>query len=251
MCHDDTSLPPQAPGATTEVLFHREVALDGPDGNHFAAYVARAAEPTGQGVVILPDVRGLHEFYRQLAIRFAEIGVDAVAIDYFGRTAGIGDRSEAFDYAPHHQQTKPEQIASDLGAAVAMLRSPDGGGVTSVFTVGFCFGGSQSWRASATTPGLSGVIGFYGRPTLVEDVVDRMRAPLLMLVAGADANIKPGDVERLAERINAEGVEAEIHVYDGAPHSFFDRSFAEHRAACDDAWERVRGFMSKHSARVR
>jgi carboxymethylenebutenolidase len=247
MCHDDGSLPPRAPDAV-EALFHREVTLEGPDGNRFAAYIARAAEPTGQGVVILPDVRGLHEFYRQLAVRFAEVGADAVAIDYFGRTAGIGDRSEAFEYTPHVQQTTPEGIASDVGAAVAMLRSADGGGAQSVFTVGFCFGGSHSWRQSAMTPGLAGTIGFYGRPQLVEDVVEQMRAPLLMLVAGADANIDPTDVQRLAERVRERGIEAGLVVYEGAPHSFFDRSFTEHRQACDDAWRRIREFLAAHTA---
>lgn len=246
MCHDDGSLPPRAPDAV-EALFHREVVLEGPDGNRFAAYIARAAEPRGHGVVVLPDVRGLHEFYRQLAVRLAEIGADAVAIDYFGRTAGTGDRSDDFEYMPHVQQTTPEGIASDVGAAVAMLRSPDGGGATSIFTVGFCFGGSQSWRQSAMTPGLAGAIGFYGRPQLVEDVVDDMRAPLLMLVAGADAHIEPNDVERLAERVREHGVGADVVVYEGAPHSFFDRSFTEHREACDDAWRRVRDFLAAHT----
>ena len=34
-----------------------------------------------------------------------------------------------------------------------------------------------------------------------------------------------------------------LEVYPGAPHSFFDRTFAEHGEACDDAWRRVLGFV--------
>ena len=55
-----------------------------------AAYAARAAQPGGPGIVVLPDVRGLHPFFEELALRFAEAGVQAVAIDYFSRTAGTG-----------------------------------------------------------------------------------------------------------------------------------------------------------------
>ena len=46
--------------------------------------------------MILPDVRGLYRFYEELALRFAERGYAAVAIDYFGRTAGVGKRDEEF-----------------------------------------------------------------------------------------------------------------------------------------------------------
>ena len=97
MCFDHDSRPPIAPIAGGS-LESSEVELEAADGNRFAAWVARAAEPTGTGIVILPDVRGLHAYYRELALRFAEHGVDAIAIDYFGRTAGVGDRGPSFDF---------------------------------------------------------------------------------------------------------------------------------------------------------
>jgi carboxymethylenebutenolidase len=246
VCHSDDSRPPAAedavPAASTA-----DLKLQAADGNMLSAYAARAAKPTGAGIVILPDVRGLHEFYRQLAVRFAEVGIDAVAIDYFGRTADTDDRSDTFEFGPHVQQTTPEGVAADVAAGVTYLRSADGGAVSSVFTVGFCFGGGYSWRQSADTPGLSGAIGFYGRPTAAAEVADRMTAPLLMLVAGADAHIPVADVEAVAEQARAAGVQAELLTYDGAPHSFFDRTFTEHEEAAADAWRRVRAFVQQHA----
>src|SRR5258707_1912033 len=35
----------------------------------------------------------LHRYYKELATRFAEVGVDAVAFDFFSRTASTHDRS--------------------------------------------------------------------------------------------------------------------------------------------------------------
>ena len=96
MCFDPDSRPPIPPIAGG-ALDAREIELVSADGTRFAAYQAHAAEPTGAGIVILPDVRGLHAYYRELALRFAEHGVDAIAIDYFGRTAGIGERGTDFD----------------------------------------------------------------------------------------------------------------------------------------------------------
>ena len=248
MCHSDASRPPGAPGAG-EAGAHGEIQLTAADGNVFAAYSARAAEgaATGRGVVVIPDVRGLHGFYRDLAVRFAEIGVDAVAIDYFGRTAGIGDRSEAFVYRPHVDQVTPAGMAADVAAAVAFLRTPEGGSVTSVFTVGFCFGGGYSWRQSADTAGLAGCIGFYGRPSLAIDAVDDLRAPLLLLLAGADANLPTVDAEAFVAAAEQRGVEAHLIVYPGAPHSFFDRTAADHAEAAADSWARIQAFMDRYA----
>ena len=256
MCHSDESSPPAAPGAVGAVRAgtHGEIVLEAADGNRFGAYFAGqasgavVAERPLAGVVIMPDVRGLHGFYRELAERFAEIGVNAVAIDYFGRTAGIGDRSEGFDFEPHVKATTPEGVAADVRAAADYLRTPEGGGVSSVFSVGFCFGGGYSWRQSADTPGLAGAIGFYGRPALAVDAIESLRAPLLMLLGGADLRLPAADAEALAAAAEQRGVQAEVIVYPGAPHSFFDRTGDANREACDDSWVRIRAFLDAHTA---
>ena len=239
MCHSDDSRPPAAPDAVP-AMSTSELVLTASDGNQLMAFEARAAEPSGAGVVVMPDIRGLHVFYKELAVRFAEIGADAVAIDYFGRTAPDGDRSEAFEFWPHVQQTSPEGVAADVQAAVEQLRDA---GVARVYTVGFCFGGGYSWRQSADTVGLAGSVGFYGRPSLAEGAISGAQAPLLMLMAGDDANIPLVDSEALATQARAAGVTVDHVVYDGAPHSFFDRSCAEHQDACTDAWARIRAFV--------
>ena len=246
MCYSDNARPPLPPigGAAAD---QGDVTLTAKDGNKFMAYFARAAQPTGAGMVVMPDVRGLHHYYKELAQRFAEAGIDAVAIDYFGRTAGIGDRSESFEYMPHVEKTTQENIGLDVAAAVAYLKSKEGGAVKSVFTVGFCFGGSSSWNQSALNPGLNGCIGFYGRPVRSEPYIPKMKAPLLLLVAGADA-ATPVEVSKEFERkLAAADVPHEMHVYEGAPHSFFDRSFDQWKEACDDAWRRILAFVKKHS----
>ncbi len=117
MCFDHDSRPPiSRPSAAPDAAESRSTAAD---GNRFAAYVARAAAPTGAGIVILPDVRGLHAYYRELAERFAEHGVDAIAIDYFGRSAGIGDRGPSFEYMPHVAATTYAGLSADIRAAAA------------------------------------------------------------------------------------------------------------------------------------
>jgi carboxymethylenebutenolidase len=246
MCHGDDSRPPLPPisGAAAD---QGDIVLTSSDGTEFGAYFARASKPTGAGMVVLPDNRGLHEFYKELAQRFAEAGIDAVAIDYFGRTAGIGDRTANFDPVPHIEKSTQENIAADVGAAIAHLQSKDGGGVTSVFTVGFCFGGSSSWNQSAFHSDLNGCIGLYGRPARSEPYVPKMKAPLLLLVAGADGATSLEVADEFDRELSAAGVPHERHVYEGAPHSFFDRAFEQWKEAGDDAWRRILDFVKRRS----
>jgi carboxymethylenebutenolidase len=243
MCYGDEARPP-APPIQGEIGEHGDLVLTSADGTQFAAYHARPAEQPSRGMVILPDVRGLHQFYKDLACRFAEAGVHAIAFDYFGRTAGLTARDEEFPYREHVDQTQPATIVEDVAAAVAWLRTQPG--IGPIFTVGFCWGGSNSWAQSAAGHGLAGCVGFYGIPSRVEGLVRQMSNPLLLLAAGADFT-PPEAVAAFADQVRAAGVPATMSVFEGAPHSFFDRTFAEHADACARAWREMLGFMDAYS----
>ncbi|HEY0508960.1 MAG TPA: dienelactone hydrolase family protein [Blastococcus sp.] len=241
MCHDHESRPP-APPRTGDVFERGVLTLTAADGTEFSAAYAAPAQAPRVGVVVLPDIRGLHPYYVALAERFAEAGLAAVAIDWFGRTAGVaedaGTRGADFDWQTHIPQTTPEGIDADITAAIGYLRERAGADLP-VVTVGFCFGGSHSWRQSGGGLDLAGCAGFYGKPSMVGDAADRAHLPTVMVIAGADAATPVADQLRLADAMRAAGAEVDAAVYDGAPHSFFDRAHGEWAEACRDAWEHV------------
>jgi carboxymethylenebutenolidase len=242
MCFELDSLPP-VPVIAGAAVSHEDLELEAADGNSFAAFHAAPDEPSTVGVVVLPDVRGLYRFYEELALRFAERGYRAVAIDYFGRTAGVAKRGEDFPYREHVEQTTQTGMQADIRAAVEFLREQ---GCRSIFTVGFCFGGANSWNAAAAGHGVAGAVGFYGRPGRVERFAD-IAAPILALMGGADDGIPREDVEEFDRALSDAGVEHEVEIYDGAPHSFFDRRFDEFSEASEDAWGRVLAFLERYS----
>jgi carboxymethylenebutenolidase len=243
MCFDLDSSPP-IPVIRGAAVSHEDMTLEADDGNSFAAFAATPEEAAKVGVVILPDVRGLYRFYEELALRFAERGYAAVTFDYFGRTAGAEKRDEDFEYMPHVQQTTTPTVQADVAACVAWLR---GRGAEQVFTVGFCFGGRQSWLSAADQEGLAGAVGFYGRPAEAAERAGELKAPILALQAGADQNITADDNAAFEQALRSAGVEHELVTYDGAPHSFFDRKQGEFAAASDDAWSKVLTFLESHS----
>jgi carboxymethylenebutenolidase len=255
MCVDADSHPPIPPiaGGSANTT---DLRLVSSDGTRFMAYRARAGTPTGAGMIVIPDVRGLHPYYKELAERFAEAGVDAVAIDFFARTAPSDDRGEAFDFMAHVPQTKPEALQADIAAAATHLRSPQGGAVRALFSVGFCFGGALSYLQAASGLGYAGVIGFYGWPLGLRrwpdrpkpiDAVARYTCPVLSLFGGADEGIPQADVEAFDAACRRAGVAHDVTVYPGAPHSFFDRKQTEFLGASADAWRRVREFVQKRT----
>jgi carboxymethylenebutenolidase len=250
VCFDHDSLPP-IPVVAGAAVSHRDLELEAADGNRFAAFLAEPDDPKGVGVVILPDVRGLYRFYEELALRFAERRYHALAFDYFGRSAGVGKRGEDFEYMPHVQQTTQDGVQADVAAAVDQLRDS----TRAIFTVGFCFGGRNSWLAAASGHGLAGAVGFYGRPGEGRDGspgpaarADEIEAPILGLMGGADQGIPVSDIDAFDKALTKARVEHELVTYDGAPHSFFDRKYEDYAEDSEDAWRRTLEFIERYAA---
>ena len=256
MCYEDKDRPPLPPGSVGEYQ-SQDLTLTASDGNQFMAYLATPKTPARAQIIIYPDVRGLHGFYKDLARRFAEIGVTALAIDYFGRTAGLSARDETFDFRPHVQALQIDSIMLDVRAALDYLHTtagPDG----PVFVVGFCMGGSLSLLSGAyVVPGLAGLIAFYagfgrdfgGKGTALDNAI-RIAYPVLGLFGGADQGIPAEQVRALDAALDQAGVTHDVVIYPDAPHSFFDRRAEEYADASADAWRRILAFIGDHAASV-
>lgn len=261
MCFPYDALPP-IPAIAGAAIDTEDLTLKSADGTQFAAFAARSEKPSTVGMVVLPDVRGLFRFYEELAMRFAEAGINSVAFDYFGRTAGVAKRDAEFSFMEHVVKTHPDTVAADTRAAVEFLRSAKGGRCTSVFVAGFCFGGSNAWNQAAAGHGLKGAIGFYGHPArVIQDMVapgnksglpstmervPKMECPIMALQAGADQMISQADTDAFKAALDKAGVGNEVKTYAGAPHSFFDRSYEEHAEASADAWQRILAFVESN-----
>ncbi len=271
MCFDLDSRPPIAPIAGG-ALDSARLVLTADDGNRFAAFRARAAEPSGAEILILPDVRGLHPYYEELALRFAEHGIDAIAIDYFGRTAGAEPRDDDFEYMRHVDQTSWDDLRADIRAAAAYLRSAEAGAGRSaeagagrsaeagagrsVFTIGFCFGGRLAFLTATMGLGIAGAIGFYGGPTgpsrngtpAPSDLASTMTGGILAIFGGADQGISASIVDEFETALAAADVDHRVVTYPGAPHSFFDRKATDFAEASTAAWDETRAFIQSRTA---
>ncbi len=254
MCYDDGARVPLPPGEA-QATTGEDLVLEAADGNRFAAFVAHPATPSNAQILIYPDIRGLHQFYKDLATHFAEQGITAIAMDYFARTAGLTGRDDSFDFKPHVAELKLANIFADARAAISYLET-HGGAERATFVVGFCIGGSLSIYTATESWGLAGVIPFYsgfGRALDPErgtalDVAGEVKEPVLGLYGGNDQGIPVEQVESFDRALDGAGVEHEIVIYPDATHSFFDRRYEEFADASADAWRRVLGFIRSRSS---
>lgn len=250
MCYDGNARPPE-PLGNRGAAEGKELVLTASDGTLFNAYLAEPAAGYTAQVLIYPDVRGLHLFYKELALRFAEVGVRALAIDYFGRSAGLTTRDEAFEYMPHVGEMSLPTFFSDVTAALDFLQKDN---AAQTFVLGFCMGGTLTLITGTRAYNLAGLIPFYagmtrkfvGADGTALDMAHGIKYPVLGLFGGADQGIPVETVQQLDAELDKANVEHKIVIYENAPHSFFDRKQTEFAEASENAWSRILQFINTH-----
>lgn len=246
MCHADDSCPPPLPGTSQPATVEQLIIGVQP----FRAAHAMPARRASVAVLVLPDGRGLHPFYARLALALAEVGVEALAIDLYGRTAGTAERGVDFVSGSHSAQLTAAGVRTDLATGVTRLRGDDAH--RRVVAVGFCLGGRVSLLAATMAElDLAGAVAFYPQTTgparselpAPDERVAQLRCPVLTLFGAADELIPSAAVSKWRAGLAAAPVPHEVIVYPGAPHSFFDRAAGKHADAATDAARRLMDFL--------
>jgi carboxymethylenebutenolidase len=228
------------------------------DGETLRAYAAWPAEIASvPGLVLIPDVRGLGEHYRDVARRFAGEGFLALAVDLYSREGApaLPDMDAVFRWM---RALPDRRVLADLGAAVEYLgRRPATAG-RAVGITGFCMGGQYALMAACSVAGLSACVSWYGmlryaerderKPESPLDMAHRLACPYLGLFGAEDAIVPARDVEALRGILAATGQPVEIRSYPGAGHAFFNdtRPDAYRPEAAADAWPRAVAFLHRH-----
>lgn len=229
-------------------------------GDTLRGYLAQPDAPAGlPGLVVVPDVRGLSDHYRDVARRFGDEGFRVLVADLYSREGApdLPDMDAVFRWIA---QLPDRRVLDDLAAAVGYLaarQQPAGGrvGIT-----GFCLGGQYALMAACSVPGLAACVSWYGmlrytartdrKPASPLDLAPRLACPYLGLFGEEDTLIPLADVDELRATLTAARRPFEIVTYPGAGHAFFNdaRPDAYRPAAAADAWPRAVAFLRRHLA---
>lgn len=234
-----TSPPPGAEAA----LPTTPVSWPGPRGELRGAW-AGAPEPRG-GVLVIHENKGLNDYIRSVAGRFAGIGYSALAIDLLsaqGGTAAFGDPAAA---TAALSQIDPAEFVANLKSGIEEVRRrvPD----RKLAVVGFCMGGGLVWRLLASgVPELAAAVPFYGPTPDNPDFAGSRDVAVLAFYGALDQRVNATEpVARSA--LEKAGMVHELITEPDADHAFFnDTGDRYDPAAAADAWRRVRDWLAQH-----
>src|SRR2546428_982515 len=221
------------------------------------------AEPEGGlgagAVLIIHDIWGYTDFYKDLARRIAAHGYAGVLIDLFARQGDLPPESRTPERKPatadamalardRAAKASEDRILKDIQLAVDDLHKR---GAPGVVCWGFCWGGAAAYLAGARVRGLAGVIAYYGflrvEPprTSPLDIAAQLQVPVLGIFGGADQGISLEQIAEFEFRLEKAGKTAQIEIYEGMPHGFLRYNPSEHQVVIDDALRKSFEFLDQ------
>ncbi len=234
-----------------------EVTFDR-DGDAILGYAALPrGTPPFPGLVLIPDVRGLADHYRDVGRRFAAEGFFTLVIDLYSREGApaLPDMAAVLRWI---EALPDPRVLADLHGAVRYLATRGDVRADRIGITGFCMGGQYALLAACTVEGLAACVSWYGmlryathsatKPASPLERAAQLRCPYLGLFGADDAIIPVADVDELRATLARGRQPHEIVVYPGAGHAFFNdtRPDAYRPAVAADAWPRAIAFLHQH-----
>ena len=214
------------------------------NGGTATGYLATPPEGEGPGVIVIQEWWGLVPHIKEVCDRFAAEGYVALAPDlYHGESTKSPDEAGKMMRA-----VRIDEAEKDLRGAIQCLLNHEATSSKTVGTVGFCMGGALSLYAASKNPQVGACVVFYGIHPNVKPDLANLRGPVLGIYAERDAYVPPSVVNELEARLKEHGKSAEMHIYAGRDHGFFNdtRSEVYDEADAQDAWRRVLKFFGEH-----
>ncbi len=210
--------------------------------------------PAGQGpfpgVIVIPTIRALDEFAKDVVERLATENFVALAVNFFDHP-GVPE-----DIFKRPGAQPDEQVFGDLNAALAMLRQHPLVGDQPVFAWGYCLGGRFAMLWPTFQSQLAGAASFHGfptndtknpnTPTQPLDRVKFLRTPVIAFFGEADRLVPLKDVDAYRNALTAHKKDFEVHTYPRADHGWTNEKGPAYRhEAAEDCWSRSLQFLRR------
>lgn len=197
----------------------------------------------GAGVIVIQEWWGLVSHIKDVCDRLAAEGFTALAPDLYHGQAS----KEPTEAGKLMMDLEVEQAAKDLSGAVDHLLSLDAVEPKKVGSVGFCMGGSLSIWLATITP-IAACVVYYGGAYKTQPDYSKLKGPVQGHFAETDDWANQEYARNMFAEIEKAGVEADLHIYPGTEHAFFNDSRPEVyvKEAADLSWSRMLDFYRKN-----
>jgi carboxymethylenebutenolidase len=231
------------PPGIENALQTEPITWAGPRGELQAAWSA-AQNPKG-GVLVIHENKGLTDWVRSVAGRFAGIGYSALAIDLLSGEGGTAKFTDPAEATAALSKISPEDFAADMKSGVEELQRRTPG--VKVAAVGFCMGGGLVWQLLASgEPQLAAAVPFYGPLPDGADFSGSKGVAVLGFYGSEDARVT-GTKDAAQQALDKAGLVSQLVVEDGANHAFFnDTGDRYDPTAAADAWQKTQDWFTKY-----
>jgi carboxymethylenebutenolidase len=197
-------------------------------------------------VLVIHEVFGLNDHIKSVADRIAAEGYLALAPNFFVRAAEPPPKDASDMEALRKAASSiPNEVAiKDMQAGLDFLKTFSSR-LPRMVSIGFCMGGGYSYQIATHTKDLAGAVIFYGRTPI--ELVPQVSCPLLGSFGELDQGVPPAKVKEFEDALKKAGKQADIKIYPGAKHGFFNdtRPEAYNAEAAADAWQRTLRFFKE------
>jgi carboxymethylenebutenolidase len=241
------------------------------DGKPMRTWVVH---PAGNGkapvVVVIMEIFGLSDWIRGVADQLAAEGFIAVAPDIVSGYGKDGGDTSSLSTAPEITQAVLKVPAAEITTKLKAAREfglKDSRSNGKSASVGFCFGGAQSFAFAVNEPGLNAAVVYYGQaptdappaargaaptPYEVSERVANVKAPIIGFYGGLAQDARIGNTVAPTEaKMKALGKTYEPHIFDGAAHGFLRAQTGNDGAnmkATEQAWPMTVAWLKKYAS---
>lgn len=174
-------------------------------------------------VIVIHENRGLNDWARSMADQIAEAGYIALAPDLLSGVGPNGEGTAAFKNSDDARTAiyalNPEQVTDDLNATLAYLKNISSGN-GNVVVIGFCWGGSQSFRFATNNKDIKAAFVCYGTGPKNPEAYKNIEAPIYGFYGGNDNRVN-ATIENTKKIMAANNKIYIPVIYEGAGHGFF------------------------------
>ncbi len=224
---------------------HEWITLSHGDREFQAFVVYPESSGKTKAVIVIHENRGLNDWARLFADKLAGEGYLVIAPDHISNTSGK-KRTSDFENPDTARDAlydlDPTQITADLDAAYNYIKN-DASSTGEVAVIGFCWGGSQTFRYATNNPKISQAHVFYGTAPDDADALARIKTPVYGYYGGDDNRVN-ATIERTENQLKQANIPFDYEIYEGAGHAFMKSGHqpdasVENKAAHDKAWKRL------------
>jgi len=190
---------------------------------------------------VIHEIFGLTKWEPTVVDRLAKMGYVAVVPDLLSTRFG-GSPANPDSGRKLVGDLAPEGITADLDATYAYLAGLPAVDRDRIGTIGFCWGGGQSFRYATNKPTLRAAVVCYG-PGPDTAAMRRINAPILGVYGEDDARITSA-LPAVVAAMKADGKNFVYDVYPGTGHGFLKPGRKGYDGPQPErAWARIQQFL--------